>query len=306
MSESVELNKKLTDTHIPTSIQLSQCPCLCCSCVDGQTIWNHTLSQKHIKVWELLLYKITCQVHRMCLQSPRNRRVSIAVGESRLLDFIGMRAVLEGFPSWAQSSGSSSSRQTVNLQAAQWPAFKFSPRSPVTPLGHTLSKLKHTAHTPNLYEQSCTHTLKIGGSLVPHLMLHSQDGDSRGWEVFIILSEPVMFLWCMSLPYLSLRHTIFEGLVNSPVKYATKTLFFFFKKDWSCCHSGGLRCGLLPSYEIMRWNRGGGFLQHYAMQVIHPIIFHNFAVLIWSKFLRMCLQYRYINYEMSHNKFAVS
>lgn len=157
MSESVELNKKLTDTHIPTSIQLSQCPCLCCSCVDGQTIWNHTLSQKHIKVWELLLYRITCQVHRMCLQSPRNRRVSIAVGESRLLDFIGMRAVLEGFPSWAQSGGGSS-RQTVNLQAAQWPAFKFSPRSPVTPLGHTLSKLKHTAHTKSIWTVMRTHT----------------------------------------------------------------------------------------------------------------------------------------------------
>lgn len=63
--------------------------------------------------------------------------------------------MLEGFPSWAQSGGE---RENLNLQAAQWSAFKFSPSSPVCPLGYTLFKVTHTLHTLNLFEQSgiCT------------------------------------------------------------------------------------------------------------------------------------------------------
>lgn len=96
MSESEELNKELMAARIPTSTQLSQCPC---QLFPHASRHNNPHPLKPIKIWELVLCGIACQVRRVRHQSWR---ASIAVGQRRLLDFIGMPAMLEGFPSWAQ------------------------------------------------------------------------------------------------------------------------------------------------------------------------------------------------------------
>lgn len=150
MSESEELNKRLMATHIPTSIQLSQCPCQFCPCANGQNNLESTLSETLQRVG-------TGAVQDHLPSPPGAPSVPLKVDGlrsqwegGRLLDFIGMRAMLEGFQSWAQTGAE---RQNLNLQAAWWPAFEFSPSSPVSPARRTLFKLIHT-HTHWIYMNS--------------------------------------------------------------------------------------------------------------------------------------------------------
>lgn len=143
MSESEELNKKLMATHsninpiipVPLSV-LSLC--------EWTEQFESTLPQTHKSVGIG-----TLQDH---LPSPLGAP-SVPTKLTRF-DRSGREEVIRFYQYACHVGGISilgAERQNLNLQTAQWPAFKFSPRSLGSPPRHPLFKLSHT-HTLNLYE----------------------------------------------------------------------------------------------------------------------------------------------------------
>lgn len=102
-----------------------------------------------------VLCSITCQVLSVRHGSPQSRQASMALETRMLLDLISMRAVLEGFPSNAQSSAV---QQNLNLQTKSCPEFKY------TPVIHT-----HTHSMPrfsvNSHKSKRTHTVRKSAQL---------------------------------------------------------------------------------------------------------------------------------------------
>lgn len=157
MRESEELNKKLMATHTfqhqsnyPSAL-VSFVPVRMDKTISVQTLWN---TSKYGN-WHFAgspAKSSGCTIGPLEADGLRSQREG-----GGLLDFIRMRAMLEGFPSWAQNSAE---RQNLNLQAAQWPAFKFSPSPPVSPLRHThtLQTHAHTAYTESIWTVTDVHT----------------------------------------------------------------------------------------------------------------------------------------------------
>lgn len=71
------------------------------------------------------------------IASPLKSEPSSIVAGGRSLGFISMRGTLERF------SILSAEKQNLNLQSAQWHAFKFSPSSLISPQRHTLNPYEY-------------------------------------------------------------------------------------------------------------------------------------------------------------------
>lgn len=94
-----------------------------------------TASDMHQRERSDVLQNLLSNPARCAIAPFESWGASITVGGRRLLDFIGILEMLEGFPSRAQRGRE---KHYPKLHAAQWPAFEFSLSSTVSHLRHTL------------------------------------------------------------------------------------------------------------------------------------------------------------------------
>lgn len=150
MNESEELNKKLMATHsninpiipVPLSV-LSLC--------EWTTQFEPPLPQKHKCVGTgALLDHLPSPLDAPSV--PSKLTGFDRSGREEVIRFYWYACHVGGI------SALSTERQNLNLKNAQWPAFKFSPHSPVSPLRHPLFKLSHTrTHTESIWIVTDTH-----------------------------------------------------------------------------------------------------------------------------------------------------